>query len=133
MIVVDTNVIAYLWLPSDLTGLSEKALLKDSHWISVPLWRSELRNVVALFMRKSLITHAQALEAVLGSEEQMRGNEFSVSSVQVLQKVCDSKCSAYDCEYAALAGSLNCPLITTDRQIIREFPDIVMSLQEYVS
>jgi predicted nucleic acid-binding protein len=36
--------------------------------------------------------------------------------------VARSKCSAYDCEFVALAQGLKVPLITTDRKLVREFP-----------
>lgn len=53
MIVADTNTIAYLYLPSEYIEYVEALLLKDSHWIAPLLWRSELRNILALYMPKS--------------------------------------------------------------------------------
>ena len=51
MIVVDTNVIAYLFLPGEYTPLAERLLQKDPDWVAPVLWRSELRNVFALYVR----------------------------------------------------------------------------------
>jgi len=51
MIVVDTNIIGYLFLSSEQSLLAERALKKDSEWAAPILWRSELRNVLALYMR----------------------------------------------------------------------------------
>ena len=48
MIVADTNTIAYLYLPSDFSEACELALTKDPHWIASLLWRSELRNILAI-------------------------------------------------------------------------------------
>ena len=48
MIVVDTNVIGYLFLSSEQSILAEYALKKDSEWTAPIIWRSELRNVQAL-------------------------------------------------------------------------------------
>jgi predicted nucleic acid-binding protein len=45
-----------------------------------------------------------------------------VNSLDVLRLVQQSKCSAYDCEFVALARSLNVPLITMDKQILKDFP-----------
>ena len=53
MIVADTNTIAYLYLPSDYSDDVETLLLKDSHWIAPLLWRSELRNILTLYLRKN--------------------------------------------------------------------------------
>jgi len=62
----------------------------------------------------------------------MEGGEFSVSSLDVLKLAAQSRCSAYDCEYVALARELNVPLVTTDRQILSDFPDTSISLEEFV-
>ena len=50
MIVADTNVIAY---PSPYTELAERLFGTDPHWIAPVLWRSEMRNVLALYLRRS--------------------------------------------------------------------------------
>ncbi|MGR3220263.1 MAG: PIN domain-containing protein [Candidatus Anammoxibacter sp.] len=60
MIVVDTNIIVYLWLPSDFTEMAKKLLNKDSYRVSSILWKSEFRNVVSSFYRRILITYEQA-------------------------------------------------------------------------
>ena len=51
MIVTDTNVIAYLYLEGERSVQVEKVLEKDPHWVAPLLWRSEFRNVLALYMR----------------------------------------------------------------------------------
>ncbi len=50
MIVVDTNVIAYLYLSNERSQQVERLLEKDSEWAAPLLWRSELRNVLALYL-----------------------------------------------------------------------------------
>ena len=132
MIVVDTNILAYLWLPCELTELAEKALRKDSSWVSVPLWRSEFRNVLAVYLRKKLISYEEALNTIMNAENQMQNSEYSINTLQVLHKVRDSNCSAYDCEYIALADALNCKFLTNDKKIVRSFPDIAVSLKTFV-
>lgn len=52
MIVVDTNIIAYLYLQGEHTVQAEKVLQKDSEWMAPPLWRSEFRNVLAFYLRQ---------------------------------------------------------------------------------
>jgi len=41
----------------------------------------------------------------------------------VLDLASASGCSAYDCEYVALARHLDVKLITTDKQILQSFPE----------
>jgi predicted nucleic acid-binding protein len=39
---------------------------------------------------------------------------------------------AYDCELVTLAEEQRMPLITADRQILRDFPNLAISLEEFV-
>jgi len=49
----------------------------------------------------------------------------------VLDLVASSTCTAYDCEFVALARELAVPLVTTDKQILRDFPAIARPLAGY--
>jgi predicted nucleic acid-binding protein len=53
------------------------------------------------------------------------------SSEQVLKLVATSRCSAYECEFVAIAQELNVPLITSDRKILTEFPNTALSMQDF--
>ena len=61
MIVVDTNIIAYLTLPSPYTDAAERLLQRDQDWIAPVIWRSEFRNVLATAMRQEVVSLEQAL------------------------------------------------------------------------
>lgn len=60
MIVVDANVLAYLYLPGEYTAAAEALLLRDAEWAAPVLWRSELRNLLAGCMRRKALTFDQA-------------------------------------------------------------------------
>ncbi|MDT8441852.1 MAG: type II toxin-antitoxin system VapC family toxin [Desulfuromonadales bacterium] len=128
MIVVDTNILAYLYLPTEHTHKVEALLAKDPEWIAPILWRSEFRNVLALYLRKNLLTLEQALEIQNEAEALLQDNEFIVTSLDVLQLVKNSECSAYDCEFVALAQSMNVQLITMDKRVLKNFPETAISL-----
>ena len=131
MIVVDTNIIGYLFLSSEQSLLAERALEKDSEWAAPILWRSELRNVLALYMRKNLIKLEHAQYIMDGALELLRGREYEASSYEVLRLASESKCSAYDCEFIAAANDLKAPLITVDKELLREFPSVAVSLTTF--
>lgn len=131
MIVVDTNVIGYLFLSSEQSILSERALKKDSEWAAPIIWRSELRNVLVLYMRKKIFSLDHAQGIMNSALELMRGREYEVSSYEVLRLASESKCSAYDCEFIAAANDLKVPLITVDNQLLREFPAVAVSLTTF--
>jgi predicted nucleic acid-binding protein len=133
MIVVETNIIGYLYLTSDNSWLAEQALLKDPLWSAPLLWRSELRNVLALYIRKELLSLVEAQQVMEEASSLMRDREYEVTSYQVLNLAAASSCSAYDCEFVALAKDLDVPLVTTDKQILKQFPDNAISLEAYVS
>ena len=84
MIVVDTNVIGYLFLSSEQSLFTERALKKDSEWAAPIIWRSELRNVLALYMRKNIIKLAHAQRIMNNTLELLQGREYEVSSYEVL-------------------------------------------------
>ena len=62
----------------------------------------------------------------------MQSQEYEVTSNQVLELVNISTCSAYDCEFVALARDLNVSLVSVDRQILKNFPDTAISLETFV-
>lgn len=133
MIVADTNVVAYLVLPTAHTTLAERLLLADQDWIAPLLWRSEMRNVLALYLRKALISFGEALRIQGRAEAFLQDREYVVDSLDVLTLVQQSPCSAYDCEFVALARSLAVKLVTTDRKILDAFPDTAVALADFVA
>lgn len=128
MIVVDTNILAYLYLPTEHTQKVEALLAEDPDWIAPTLWRSELRNVLALYLRKNILTFDQALAIQAEAEALLQDNEYFVNSHDVLQLVQNSECSAYDCEFVALAQSMNIQMITMDKKILKNFPETARPL-----
>jgi len=128
VIVVDTNVLAYLYLPGEHTAAAETLLQQQSEWAAPWLWRSELRNVLAGCLRRRMLTLEQAIAIQDEAQALMRGAEYEVPSDAVLRLVRQSDCSAYDCEFVALAQQLNAPLMTMDNKVLRAFPDTAFPL-----
>ena len=128
MIVVDSNVLAYLYLPGEYTAAAEALLEQDSDWAAPILWRSEFRNILAGYMRRKAITFEQANSLQREAESLLEGAEFELESVAVLELVRDSDCSAYDCEFIALAMKLDTKLVTMDKKLLRAFPKRAIAL-----
>ena len=128
MIVVDSNVLAYLYLPGEYTAAAETLLEQDSDWAAPILWRSEFRNILAGYLRRKAITFEQANSLQKEAESLLDGAEFEVESLAVLELVRDSDCSAYDCEFIALAMKLDTTLITMDKKLLRAFPKRTIAL-----
>jgi len=132
VIAVDTNLLAYFYLSSDQSHMADKVLLKDPNWVAPLLWRSEFLNVLTSCLRKNIVNFETAVEIIGEAERLMEGGEYSVSSLDVLKLAAQVRCSAYDCEFVALARELNIPLVTTDKQILIDFPETAVSLDEFV-
>jgi predicted nucleic acid-binding protein len=127
VIVADVNLIAYLWITGEHTAAAEAVLAADHEWAAPLLWRSEWRNVLAGYLRRGELDLAGALERVAAAEAMVRGREYLVEAAPVLELVGRSPCSAYDCEYVALARQLGVPLVTSDRRILAAFAETAVS------
>jgi predicted nucleic acid-binding protein len=132
VIVVDTNIICYRCMASPYAQAADAAWKRDPQWIAPTLWRSEFRNALAGALRHNSLTLEAALEIAYLAKTIMTGNEFVVSDLAVLQLVAHSRCSAYDCEFIALAQEHQVFLVTEDRHVLREFPAITLSLGEFL-
>ena len=66
------------------------------------------------------------------AEAFLKDQEYMSVSPDVLRLVNESSCSAYDCEFVALARSHGVKLVTMDRKILVDFPDTAVSLEEAV-
>lgn len=128
MIVVDTNVVAYLYIESEFTPRAEALLIRDADWAVPLLWRSEFRNILAGAVRRRRLDYDGALRLLDEAEDMLAGREHEVASREVMAFVRDSRCSAYDCEFVALASRLGVKLATMDARILEAFPRLATPL-----
>lgn len=130
MIVADTNLIVYLFITGDQTPLAQDVLTKDSHWIVPPLWQSEFRNVIAGYIRRGMPL-AQAKQLMADAILILENSQVLPSSEEILDLISQTDCTAYDCEFIALAQQLDILLVTADKQLLKRFPDSAISLEEF--
>ena len=128
MIVVDSNILAYLYLPTAHTERAESLLRHDADWAAPILWRSEFRNILTGYLRRKQLSFDHAIEIQREAESLLLGAEYEIESERVLALARDSACSAYDCEFVALAMKLNSTLVTMDRALLRAFPNCTQPL-----
>jgi predicted nucleic acid-binding protein len=128
MIVVDSNVVAYLYLPGEHTAAAEALLEAHVDWAAPVLWRSEFRNILAGYLLRGDLTFKQAVSIQAEAEHLLAAGEFEVESSAVLALVRDSDCSAYDCEFIALADKLDTTLVTMDKKLLKAFPKRAVAL-----
>lgn len=132
MIVVDTNLLVGLFIPGDKSRVAERVFSKDPHWAAPLLWKSELRNVLAMGLRRKMLDVEEACLVMEEAETLMREDEYDLPSSPILELANQSRCSAYDCEFVALARQLAAPLVTWDRAILAAFPETAVSPEHFV-
>jgi len=82
-------------------------------------------------MRKNIIKLEDAQRIMNSALELLRGREYEVSSYEVLSLASESECSAYDCEFIAVANELKVSLLTSDKQLLKKFPAVTISLSDF--
>jgi predicted nucleic acid-binding protein len=133
MIVVDTNVIAYCWIRGDRTALAQRIRLQDPDWHVPVLWRSELRNVLALQVGRATLALEDASAVMAAAESAVAGREHLMTGDTVLGLAARTGLSGYDCEFVALAQALLVPLVTEDRAVLRAFPNLAFTMEAYLA
>ena len=133
MIVADTNLLVYAMTYGPNRELAQSVLRKDPEWHAPTLWRSEFRSALAGYLCAEIMSYEEILEAMDKTEFFMAGREHSVDSSAVLRLVADSDCSAYDCEFVALANHLSVPLITSDSRLLRNFSSRALAPAQFLA
>jgi predicted nucleic acid-binding protein len=133
MIVVDTNIIAYMTFATGYSSMVSLLHKKNSVWEAPSLWKSEFLNVLSLYYRKRLIDYQETLNALNFAERLIGPREHKVPSKAIVDVVINSTCSSYDCEFIVLAERLGTNLITYDKKIIHEFPAIAINPEAYLA
>jgi predicted nucleic acid-binding protein len=128
MIVVDTNVLAYFLLPYEFSAAADALFKRDPDWAAPILWRSEFRNLLAGELRRKNLSFDDVVRVQAEAEALLAGHEHEVDSRRVLELVRDSNCTAYDCEFVALALQLDVKVVTMDSKLVKAFPQRTKSL-----
>jgi len=132
VIVVDTNVIHYCWVPGQQTEIAQAVRRQDPDWHAPILWRSELRNVLTAYLRRSLLTRAQVIAILKAADQAMAEGEHIVADDRVIDIVAHSALTAYDAEFVALATALGVRLVTADKAVLRAFPEQALTMEAFL-
>ena len=131
MIVVDSNVVAYFWVNGPLTAIARSVREKDPDWHLPTLWRSEMRSILAGYLRDGTLSASQIAGIMSAAEASAAGQEHVVASRAVFEIVGESNLSAYDAEFIALAEALDVPLVTADKGVLKAFPGRALTMQAF--
>ena len=133
MIVVDTNVVAYFLISSELSESAEAVREADPLWAAPVLWRSEMRSVLLGYLKRRQMTLLEVQQQMSDAEALLNDREYDVESGRVLELADRSGCTAYYCEFVYVAERFRLPLVTSDKELLRAFPDIAMSMEDFLT
>ena len=126
MIAVDAMVVVAAVVEGPARDGARRWRKREPRWIAPLLWRSEVRNALAAMCRRGLLLPEAAHKAMRLAERMMAEGAVDVASDRVLQLASTSGCTAYDCEYVAVADARGTRLLTADQQILAAFPNIAV-------
>jgi len=132
MIVVDSNMIAARNLTSSLTSKAKQVEEKDPLWIVPVLWRYEFQNILATAVRSKQIKPEQALDIWEKVLKILVENECEPSASKVIDLVAQHGITAYDGQFIAVALEMGIPCLTEDRELQEKFPDVAISMDEFL-
>jgi predicted nucleic acid-binding protein len=133
VIVVDSNVLAYRWLNGPKTALAQRVRVTDPDWRVPLLWRSEMRSILAGYLRDGSLSSTEVRGVMRHVEEALAGCEHLVASDAVLKVIEATRLSAYGAEFVALAKELSVSLVTEDKAVLKAFPEASLSMERFLA
>jgi len=130
MLVIDTNIIAPLYVRSARTDAVMKLFARDQIWRTEPLALIELSNVLITYERARYLTAATARDCLGRAAAFLQPNLFRVSHEAALDAALRYGTTAYDARFLALALQLDTPLVTEDAKLRAAAPKLTQSLAE---
>ncbi len=132
MVVIDTNVLAYLLIDGDHTAKAQQLYRKDAEWTSEAFVFVEFSNILATYERLGELAPDEADRLLNEAEARVRG-AANVPAIVALDFARRYSVSAYDARFLAAAESLGGKLVTEDAKLRSAAPALTQSLAEATS
>jgi predicted nucleic acid-binding protein len=133
MLLVDTNILAYLLIEGDLTSKVQDLYRCDADWHSDEFILVEFSNILATYVRTGDLTFARAASLLARAETLLSGRLASVPHAEALAMAHKCRVSVYDARFLVAADSRRARLVTEDQSLQRAAPDLTWSLEEGIS
>ena len=131
MVIVDTNVVAYLLIEGDRTRQAQALLARDPDWRSEGFLLIEFSNVLATYLRAGSLSRSQA-ESLLAEAAKRLRVLINVPHARALRVADQFAVSAYDARFLAAAGGLGARLVTEDAKLRAAAPALTQSLEQAI-
>ncbi len=129
MVVVDTNVLAYLLIEGDRTADAQALYTRDPDWRSEGFLLVEFSNILATYLRAGNLDRGAA-EVLLASAETILSGSLNLPNASALAIAAEFGVSAYDARFLGAARALRTRLVTEDAKLRRAAPRLTQSLSQ---
>jgi len=129
VVLIDTNILAYLMIEGDRTTAAQKLFERDSEWCSEAFVMVEFSNILATYIRTKALTRTQGTR-LLTEAQTLIPTLHNVASTQTLETAIEYEISAYDARFISLAKHLKQKLVTEDVKLRTAVPSWTISLTE---
>jgi predicted nucleic acid-binding protein len=130
MLLVDTNIVAYLLIDGDYTDGAQQLRLRDSDWRSEAFLLVEFTNVLASSIARKRMTLSSAEDFLAKAAALFDGKLGRIPHASVLAIAARYRVSAYDGRFLALADHLGSRLVTEDARLRAAAPRLTQSIAE---
>lgn len=129
LVVVDTNVVAYLLIEGDRTAQAQALYGRDPDWRSEGFLLVEFCNLLATYVRAGRLEGDAAADLLASAERTLTG-VVSLPHARALALAAEFGVSAYDARFLAVARQLGAKLVTEDARLRQAAPGMTQSFQE---
>lgn len=130
MLLVDTNVLAYLLIDGEQTESAQELRRRDPDWRSEALILVEFGNVLA----SSMVIRGLRLEIaqrLLSSAISLLSEKLArVTHLEALAVASQFRITAYDARFLALAHQTGLKLVTDDQKLRKAAPSLTQSIKD---
>jgi predicted nucleic acid-binding protein len=129
MVVVDTNILAYLLIDGDRTPDAQALLARDAEWKSEAFLLIEFSNILATYVRAGSLRRGDAYALLDEAEKRVRGL-VNLPHSRALRLAEQFAVSAYDARFLGAAQTLGARLVTEDTRLRAAAPALTLSLAD---
>ena len=129
MVVVDTNILAYLLIDGDRTPDAQALLARDAEWKSEAFLLIEFSNILATYVRAGSLRRGDAYALLDEAEKRVRGL-VNLPHSRALRLAEQFAVSAYDARFLGAAQTLGARLVTEDTRLRAAAPTLTLSLAD---
>jgi predicted nucleic acid-binding protein len=130
VLIIDTNVVAYLLIEGDYTAAARSLHRRDDDWRSEALIMVEFTNVLTASIAARRMDLVLAQRFLAAATSLLQGKLTSVPHDSVLSLAVQYRVTAYDARFLALAQQLGSRLVTEDVKLRAAAPALTQSLAE---